>query len=164
MDYRSYPYETAYVSRHGLILPLAHLLGNKIAISLDDPLDMTTGRSLVVSAWKFKTPGPYAGRIHMAPRGFEEITLIEDMSEMMKRPKDFPNIFERTTKKDLVYIGMFYPKTREIWNYQIHMDYTNLIEDEECTLVREGSLKSLGTLTDWGVEEDTIRDPVGFNK
>ena len=139
MDALNYPFRDAYTPELDLRVPLAHLLGNKVAVYLQDLPELITGRKLVISAWKPLDPtknlmSPV--RFHLAPQGFAKIKLIEDIA-LPTMPQDYPMVVERSTEKDLVSTSLVYPATREIWQFRIHLDNPRIVEDRECELIAE---------------------------
>ncbi|MDP1728618.1 MAG: hypothetical protein Q8L27_00255 [archaeon] len=127
----SVPYESAFVPEHSLLLPIQHLLGNKIALFLKDDTQGLVSKPLDISYWKFEKTFPYTGRVHISPKLGLDLGLFEDL-ELGKTPNDYPKISERTTNKEGVNISFFYPCSRENWNFRIHYTSQEYFVDRDA--------------------------------
>ena len=141
-DFSEIPHKKAFDSELDLNFSLLHLLGNNIGLYLqgDSRLD--------ISYWNFRQESElrkvYSGRIHIIPSGIKsELELIEDLI-CLKTPESFPKVFEKTTNSKQTNISLFYPLSKETWNFRIHYnrkDISNLIKDSECNvLLADGTL------------------------
>jgi hypothetical protein len=126
-------YRTSYDPTVGLFLSLKHLKCKGMGIGAERDC-----RSLDVSYWKFKQSGPYAGSVHISPSSGSELKLIEDFPKFDDSP-DFPQIASRMTDSKLVNISMYYPLSRELWDFTIHYKSHGLIVDQEAeSLLADG--------------------------
>jgi len=141
--YFGFPFKQAVYDDSDLGIPLAHLFGNKIAISV------LNGSQIDVSAWRpsNERASSYAGRIHISPLEFgadadktTELVLIEDIILPDKALDNFPRVGERTTSYNLVNVSLSYSDPFALWNFQIHLRHSGKIEEEDFEIYRQERL------------------------